>query len=282
VPMASGGDDRSPEPVVSPRPLSDPAHRPFPLVRAVLTIATGAALVVMYCYGGYIHEHIPNPRHTLFGTLAAYSLVVMSVVGLLNGAILFWTWRPIRGAAARGLLLAATGALTGAVAGSCIGSMEWEGNLATISRAAGAFFVGFINMVVWAVGGAVGGESRRARTRIGIGGEGRSWRPRLSLVGLAILTTAAFDLAYLHAYTTKPLQGLERWGARNVRNDALANIAFHNVSVVGAILIGFWVARRISDGRSGGLVPVAVVFLLLFILLATRWSMLMLGKIGQP
>jgi hypothetical protein len=259
-------------------------------VRAVLTIAVGAALVVMYCYGGYIHEDVPKSNHTPFGTLAAYSMVVMSVVGLLNGAILFGTWRPIREAAARGLLLAATGALTGAVAGWCIGSMEWEGNLATISRAAGAVFVGFINTAVWAVGGAVGGEPRCARTRAVIGGEGSSWGPRASvrqpLVGLAILITAAavarFDQAYLDAYTTKPLRGLEGWGARNARNDALANIALQNVSVVGAILIGFWVARRISAGRAGGAVPVAVVFLLLFVLLAIRWSVLMLDKIGQP
>ena len=253
-------------------------------------MATGAILVILYCYGGYIHENVPKSNHTPFGTLAAYSMLVMSVVGLLNGAILFWAWRPIRGAAAKGLLLAATGALTGTVAGSCIGSMEWEGN-ATISRAAGAFFVGFINMSVWAVGGAAAGVPSCARTRAVIGAGGKSWLPRLSipqfLVGLAFLAgavtaVARLDQSYLNAYTTKPLRGLEGWGARSVQTDALSHIALHNVSVVGAILLGFWIARRISDSRAGGPIVVAIVFLLLFVVLAVRWTMLMLEKIGQP
>jgi hypothetical protein len=123
------------------------------------------------------------------------------------------------------------------------------------------------------------------------GGKRKSWRPRCSrpqlLVGLAILTTfaavvARLDQAYLYAYTTKPLRGLEGWGARNVWSDALANIVLHNVSLVGAILTGWWVARRASFGRPGGSIAVAVVFLLLSALLAIRWTMLMLDKIGQP
>jgi hypothetical protein len=52
--------------------------------------------------------------------------------------------------------------------------------------------------------------------------------------------------------------------------------------VVSAVLLGFWVARRISDGRAGGRVPLAVVFLLVFVLIAIRWSIVMLDKIGQP
>jgi hypothetical protein len=122
------------------------------------------------------------------------------------------------------------------------------------------------------------------------GGERKSWRPRCSrqqlLSGLAILmiatVVARFDQAYLYAYTTKPLRGLEGWGARNVLSDALANTVLHNVSLVGAILTGWWVARRTSDGRPGCLVPLAAVFLLLSALLAIRWTMLMLDKIGQP
>jgi hypothetical protein len=122
-----------------------------------------------------------------------------------------------------------------------------------------------------------------------ISDKGKAGRPRLSAkqlcVGFAMLAAVAaiarFDQAYLHAYTTKPLRGLEAWGVRNARSDALANIVLHNVSLVIAISMGFWIARQVSAGRAGGFVIVAGVFFVLFGLLAIRWSSLMLEKIGQ-
>ncbi len=249
----------------------------------------GVLLITALYWADY--RDVANVRHAPLPTIIRYSILAMSIVGLLNASVLLGTWWAIRGPVARGLLLGSTGALTGAVGGAFIGSVLWEND--GISQGTGAFAGAIVTMLVWSIGGAVGSITIPPTPAPSGGVAGDPGRPRRplqqTLMGLAVLVaivgaTGAFDREYLHACTTKPLRGLEGWGdpsQADVRAAALARIAIQNGSVVIAVLMGLWVARRSSDGRASRLIPVAVVFLLLFALIAISNSMTMLGKIAE-
>jgi hypothetical protein len=197
----------------------------------------------------------------------------MTLIGLLNAAVCYWTWGQIVGAAQRGLLLALTEALSGGVAGVCLGAIasptDW------LMKAGLAFDVGLINALVWAVGGATGPAPRVDRRRPRYG-EGRTpshgkMSLRQILVVLVILlpvaaAVAAFDRAFLSAYTLGG--GFE--------------VAVMNAGAFRLTVLGIWVAWRLSDGRAGGIIPLVIVLIVLLALITLVKGMFMLGKITEP
>jgi hypothetical protein len=95
---------------------------------------------------------------------------------------------------------------------------------------------------------------------------------------------AAFYSAYMANWAGKPKRGLAAWqsGGFFQRSDCLFDITFQNVASFSAILLSVWAARRISQGRFGGLI-VAVFFILPLVLLSIVDLYFMIGVImGRP
>jgi hypothetical protein len=77
----------------------------------------------------------------------------------------------------------------------------------------------------------------------------------------------------------RPLRGLAGWGIRTTdekRNLGLLEIAVQNVAVLGAILLGVWVARRKAEQRAGCLFAVAIVLMLILALVGISRTVFLL------
>lgn len=257
-----------------------PDVRPFPVARAAATVVVGFVLIA----GTLTDSRAP-----------ARAAVLALAAELLTVALMAWTWRTVRGALPRGVLLAATGSGAAAVLFYLFAGTD------AISRAVGVVTSGFFNALVWAAGGTVGSgpvspaEPAAAPVPVPVPGPVRPRPPARVLAGwlltgvaalaVAIPLVVAFDRAYLAAYTTKRLEGLAGWGVTSpeqVRRDALNNILAHHVATVGAVLLLAHAARAGKSGKAGTVTGLAVVFALLFGLFALNATGHMLSKIGQP
>lgn len=107
------------------------------------------------------------------------------------------------------------------------------------------------------------------------------------LIAVLIVALAALDWAFLSAYRARwlgqPLRGLAGWsgGAREWEiHDALVDIAVQNVITLIAALLVIWVGRRISRGRGGVLVYLAIALMLFLLLVDVPTVYFMLNVIG--
>jgi hypothetical protein len=114
-----------------------------------------------------------------------------------------------------------------------------------------------------------------------------------TIVAVAMILLAAFDLAFDHADTThwvgKPVRGLAAWGGSVPlawqRSDGLLSIVVQNVLSLGAILLGLWVARRIFRRRADVLVRMAIMLILVLSLINVLGTLFMVRVIigyGAP
>jgi hypothetical protein len=119
---------------------------------------------------------------------------------------------------------------------------------------------------------------------------GMRFRVEGIIVVAAMALLATLDGAYYTAYAAnwvgKAKRGLAAWGNRGSpvyeKSDTLFDITFQNVASLSAILLSVWAARRISQGRFGGLI-VAVFIILPLVLLSILCLYPMLGVImGDP
>jgi hypothetical protein len=251
----------------------------------VMTIATGVALVTGL---------LSFERELLFTPFPIFTVLVMAVAGLLNSAVVFWSWEPIQGAASRGALLALTGLVTGAVGGACLGAcltlFTFTGFPIAVSMVALAIDVGLINAVVWSVGGAADSRApspqKAAMQPTGERPLGPILsRPRLLAWVTIVALVSVFDVVYLAASLSNPVRpGLFERPPRvlareEILTEVRTTVGIQNATLLIALLGGDWIVRRWRRGDAGPFTPLVLILVLVVALLAILGLIPMLRRI---
>jgi hypothetical protein len=261
---------------------SGSSPRPFPIRRALLTVAVGAIAGAAAIFS--IWQQNPRAGDAFTGIgITVYAAVVMGIVGLLCAAIFRATW-PFRWSeGARGVLMMIVGAALGVAAGLCIGTGASGELQSAFAQATVVVYTTILNTIVWTIGGATSSfpRSPRAATthKPGFLATTRlltTWQKR-ALVATFIAVGALGVVSWVGERLTPrpppPGPTLARWGGGpplSLRQELMFHIlsmVVIGVALAATVLGSNEVVRRFRRGEAGlgtaimvlALLPLAVI-----------------------